>query len=105
MPVLSLAITSSVNSIVLWFAKELGLKLNEFIMDDPNTFYLVNGLQKRTRTVQNNPDVLKYKVRKNENGKSADELLQQALQKVRKTEERDEGWSQRALLKTMNLML
>lgn len=52
-------------------------------MDDANTFYLVNGQRVRTYTVQTNPDVLKYKVHESEKGKSADELLQQALQKVR----------------------
>nr|XP_046236086.1 L-amino-acid oxidase-like isoform X2 [Scatophagus argus] len=49
--------------IVHWFAKHLGVKLNKFIMDDPNTFYLVNGLRRKTWTVKNNPDVLKYKVK------------------------------------------
>ncbi|KAI3375921.1 hypothetical protein L3Q82_003769 [Scortum barcoo] len=75
--------TFSVNSIVHWFAKNLGVKLNEFIMDDPKTFYLVNGLLKRTYVVQTNPDVLKYEVQSSEKGKSADDLLQKALQKVK----------------------
>ncbi len=66
-------------------------------MDDPNTFYLVNGLRKRTYAVKANPDILDYKVRQTEKGKSADELLQRALQKVRYTEERNEGCSQRSL--------
>uniref|UniRef100_A0A8C4DRH6 Amine oxidase n=1 Tax=Dicentrarchus labrax TaxID=13489 RepID=A0A8C4DRH6_DICLA len=69
--------------IVGWFAKKLGVKLHEFRMEDLNTFYLVNGVRKRTYTVQSNPDVLKYKVRRSEKGKTADELLQRALQKVK----------------------
>ncbi|XP_035850175.1 L-amino-acid oxidase-like [Sander lucioperca] len=73
----------STHQITLWFAIEMNIKLNEFIMYDPNTFYLVNGLLKKTYIVQNDPDVLKYNVTPSEKGKSADELLQQALQKVK----------------------
>ncbi|XP_045921686.1 L-amino-acid oxidase-like [Micropterus dolomieu] len=83
----------SYHRIVRWFADELGVKLNEFIMDDPNTFYLVNGLRKRTYTVKTNPDVLKYQVRRNEKGKSADELLQQALKKVKDEVEAHGCWA------------
>ncbi|XP_053199193.1 L-amino-acid oxidase-like [Scomber japonicus] len=69
--------------IVHWFAKELGVKMNPFIMEDINTFYLVHGLRKRTYAVKANPDILKYQLRESERRKSADELLQQALQKVK----------------------
>ena len=72
----------SFNRIVHWFLKTLNVKLNEFIMYDPNTFYLVNGLLKNTSTVHNDPDVLKYNVWQSEKGMSANELLQKALQKV-----------------------
>uniref|UniRef100_A0A3B4XIH9 Amine oxidase n=1 Tax=Seriola lalandi dorsalis TaxID=1841481 RepID=A0A3B4XIH9_SERLL len=67
--------------ICLKFAK-LGVKLNEFIMEDLNTFYLVHGLRKRTYAVKANPDILKYNLNKSERGKLAEELLQRALQKV-----------------------
>ncbi|XP_078137939.1 L-amino-acid oxidase-like [Centroberyx gerrardi] len=73
----------SYHRIVRWFAKKLGIKLNEFVMDDINTFYLVNGLRRKTYAVQEDPDVLKYNLMEHERGKSADELLQQALQKVK----------------------
>ena len=59
--------------------------MNDFIMYDPHTFYLVNGQREKTETVTANPDVLKYNVWKSEKNKSADELLEEALQKVRKT--------------------
>ncbi|XP_041841767.1 L-amino-acid oxidase-like [Melanotaenia boesemani] len=72
----------SYHYIVRWFIKELGLKLNRFIMDDMNTFYLVHGLRKKTYAVKANPDILNYKLPEREKGKSADELLQQALQRV-----------------------
>ncbi|KAM7009333.1 L-amino-acid oxidase-like [Tautogolabrus adspersus] len=72
----------SYHLIIRWFAKELGVKLNPFVMDDMNTFYLVHGLRKKTYAVKANPDILKYKLPKSERGKSADQLLQRALDKV-----------------------
>ncbi|TKS93375.1 L-amino-acid oxidase [Collichthys lucidus] len=71
------------HSIVRWFAKELGVELNPFIMDDDNTFYLVRGLRKKTYAVKANPDILKYELPKSERGRSPDQLLQRALQKVK----------------------
>ncbi|KAG8005909.1 L-amino-acid oxidase, partial [Nibea albiflora] len=71
------------HKIVRGFAEKLGVKLNKFSMDDINTFYLVNGVLKRTYEVEQDPDILKYDVRESEKGKSADKLLQQALQKVK----------------------
>nr|XP_033466345.1 L-amino-acid oxidase-like [Epinephelus lanceolatus] len=73
----------SYHHIVRWFAQELGVKLNPFIMEDLNTYYLVHGLLKRTYAVKANPDILKYKLRNSERGKSPDKLLQRALQKVK----------------------
>lgn len=71
------------NRILLQVIHTLGVKLNKFIMVDNQTFYLVNGIRERTETVHKNPDILGYKVWKNETGKSADQLLNQALMKVR----------------------
>ena len=62
-------------------------------MDDNNTFYYVNWILAKTKTVKENPDILKYKVWPSEKGKSASQLLHQALQKVRKREERTVGWN------------
>ncbi|XP_070785762.1 L-amino-acid oxidase-like [Enoplosus armatus] len=73
----------SYHRIVRWFAEELGVKLNTFVMDDINTFYMVHGIRKRTYAVKANPDILKYKLPKWERGKSPDQLLQEALQKVK----------------------
>ncbi|XP_059211161.1 L-amino-acid oxidase-like [Centropristis striata] len=69
--------------IVRWFAQELGVKLNKFVMEDINTFYFVHGLRKRTYAVKANPDILKYKLPRSERKKSADDLFQRALQKVK----------------------
>ncbi|KAK5848103.1 hypothetical protein PBY51_005750 [Eleginops maclovinus] len=80
----------SSHRIVRWFADELGVKLNPFVMEDNNTFFLVNGLRRRTYAVKANPNILKYKVWRRERGMSADKLLQRALQKV-KDEVEDHG--------------
>uniref|UniRef100_A0A3Q3AWG6 Amine oxidase n=1 Tax=Kryptolebias marmoratus TaxID=37003 RepID=A0A3Q3AWG6_KRYMA len=73
----------SYHHIARWFINEFGIKMNPFIMDDTNTFYLIHGLRKRTYAVKANPDILKYKLPKREKGKSATELLNQALQRVK----------------------
>ncbi|XP_034078191.1 L-amino-acid oxidase-like [Gymnodraco acuticeps] len=73
----------SFHHILLWFAKELGVKLNPFIMEDLNTFYLVNGLLKKTYAVKADPNILEYNVWKSERGKSANQLMQGAMQKVK----------------------
>lgn len=79
--------------------------MNKVIMDDPNTFYLVNGLRRKTHEVKNNPDVLNYKVTDSEKGKSADELLQEALQKVHKPEDVRAGGKQTFLGKRIQSVL
>ncbi|XP_078020503.1 L-amino-acid oxidase-like [Epinephelus lanceolatus] len=68
--------------ILHWLIKKLGLKLNTFRMVDENTFYYVNGILKKTSTVQNHPEDLNYDVWPSEKRKSAHELLQFALKKV-----------------------
>ena len=57
-------------------------------MDDNHTFYLVNRVLTTTKSVKEDPDILQYNVTRQEKGMSADKLLQQAIQKVRKTEEK-----------------
>uniref|UniRef100_H3CAZ1 Amine oxidase n=1 Tax=Tetraodon nigroviridis TaxID=99883 RepID=H3CAZ1_TETNG len=73
----------SSHQIVHAFVKMLGLKLNRFQMVDPNTFYLVNGVRRRWSAVQHDPDVLQYQVWRNESGRSAGELKNQALQAIK----------------------
>lgn len=51
-------------------------------MDDDNTFVLVNGQKVKTQDVKSNPDLLRYDVRTSERGKTAEELLQHAMEKV-----------------------
>ncbi|XP_061566802.1 L-amino-acid oxidase-like [Cololabis saira] len=72
----------SFHKILHWYIHKLGLKLNKFIMNDNQTFYLVNGQKLKTLKGKQHPDLLQYNLRGNERHRSADELLQQALQKV-----------------------
>uniref|UniRef100_A0A3P9LJE1 Amine oxidase n=1 Tax=Oryzias latipes TaxID=8090 RepID=A0A3P9LJE1_ORYLA len=69
--------------IIRQFIQDLGVKLQHFIMDDINTFYLIRGNRNRTYAVKSNPDILQYNVSRSERGKSASELLNMALQKVK----------------------
>ncbi|NXW86968.1 OXLA oxidase, partial [Alopecoenas beccarii] len=63
------------------FIGQFKLKLKKFKMDD-NTWYAVNGVRKRTKNVNENPDVLKYPVNPSEKHKSANELYREALNKA-----------------------
>ncbi|GAA6078545.1 L-amino-acid oxidase, partial [Tachysurus ichikawai] len=65
------------------FTAKLGLKLNKFIEEDINTYYYINGLRHKTYKVKQNPDVLNYSVSDQEKGKSASELFNQSLYKIR----------------------
>ncbi|KAM3598696.1 uncharacterized protein V6R79_021483 [Siganus canaliculatus] len=85
------------HKIVRRFVEKLGVPLNEFIMDHPKTFYFVNDMRARTQAVKENPDILNYKVNITEQGKSADELVQEALQAVYK--EVEDNGCEAALIK------
>ncbi|CAB1323506.1 unnamed protein product [Coregonus sp. 'balchen'] len=69
------------HTILLKIANNMGLRLNPFIEDDKNTYYLVNGLLHKTYEVKGDPDVLNYTLNEEERGKSADQLFDLALQK------------------------
>ncbi|XP_072232760.1 L-amino-acid oxidase-like [Leuresthes tenuis] len=73
----------SYHHIIRFFIDKLGLKLQRFTMDDDNTFYLVHGMPKKTYAVKANPDILQYKLPERERHKSAHELLEQALKRVK----------------------
>ncbi|XP_030324590.1 L-amino-acid oxidase [Calypte anna] len=67
------------------YIRQFGLKLNPFLQNDPNTWYLVRGTRARTKDVDRNPDVLNYPVRPSEKGKSATQLYRETLGKAFKT--------------------
>ncbi|NXX80622.1 OXLA oxidase, partial [Urocolius indicus] len=64
------------------FIKQFGLKLNPFIQEDANTWYLLNGTRTRAEEVTRNPDVLNYPVKPSEKGKSANQLYRETLNKA-----------------------
>ncbi|XP_041733738.1 L-amino-acid oxidase [Coregonus clupeaformis] len=73
----------SFHKILLSFTSKMGLGLNQFIQDDINTYYHVNGLLQKTYRVKENPDVLNYPLTDKERGKSAGQLFDLALWKIR----------------------
>ncbi|KAL4647534.1 L-amino-acid oxidase [Arapaima gigas] len=72
----------SFHKILLNFLKNLGVKTNPFIQYNCNTYYFVNGRLLRTYAVRDNPDLLGYPLEPSEQGKSAEELFNLALQPV-----------------------
>lgn len=73
----------SSHKIVREFIRQLNISLNHFNMTDNNTFYLVNGKKVKTSTVMKNPSILNYSLPIHEGNKSASDLLEEALQKVK----------------------
>ncbi|KAJ3585289.1 hypothetical protein NHX12_014010 [Muraenolepis orangiensis] len=60
--------------ILLNYIHQLRIPLSEFVMDDGNTFYFVNGKRVKTKEAKNDPSLLGYGTTL-----SADQLLDQAL--------------------------
>lgn len=75
------------NRILLSFAAKMDIRLNQFVQDDINTYYFVNGKLARTYKVKEQPDVLGYNLEGKEKGKSAAQLFDAALDQV--------GWRRR----------
>ncbi|KAF4104083.1 hypothetical protein G5714_015070 [Onychostoma macrolepis] len=73
----------SFHKILRSLADKMGLKLTPFVQDDENTYYFINGFRYKTYTVKQNPDILKYPVNDREKGKSARELFDMALGKLK----------------------
>ncbi|KAG8434166.1 hypothetical protein GDO86_012513, partial [Hymenochirus boettgeri] len=69
------------HEIVMTYVNKLHLELSEFVQYNLNTWCAVNNLLKRTYTIRDNPDLLDYKVKKSEKGKSPDDLFQGSLSK------------------------
>ncbi|CAL8377291.1 unnamed protein product [Boreogadus saida] len=73
----------SFHQIVLYYAHVFGVALSQFVMYDPNTFYLVNGQRVKTDAARRNPALLKYNITRKGKALSADQLLDQALKTVK----------------------
>ncbi|XP_045439790.1 L-amino-acid oxidase [Pipistrellus kuhlii] len=59
------------------YVKKLGLKLNNFIHYNANTWYLINGQRYRMREVKANPEILGYSRNPTEKGDHAENLSHQ----------------------------
>uniref|UniRef100_A0A8C2JIH0 Amine oxidase n=1 Tax=Cyprinus carpio TaxID=7962 RepID=A0A8C2JIH0_CYPCA len=73
----------SFHRILRTFATKLGLKFGPFMQYNDNTYYFINGFRYKTYTVKQNPDILNYPVYNWEKGKSARELFDMALGKLK----------------------
>ncbi|XP_046891378.1 L-amino-acid oxidase isoform X2 [Hypomesus transpacificus] len=73
----------SFHKILLSFAAKMDIRLNQFVQDDINTYYFVNGKLARTYKVKEQPDVLGYNLEGKEKGKSAAQLFDAALDQLR----------------------
>ncbi|XP_006003236.2 L-amino-acid oxidase-like [Latimeria chalumnae] len=69
--------------ILMHYIRKFKLPLDDFITDDNNTWYLINGILKKTCEVKENPDILKYPVKDNERGKSASQLFNDCISKFK----------------------
>ena len=56
--------------------------MNPFIVRSNHTWYYVNGVKHRTDDVINNPDLLGFNTNDKEKGKTADDLLNEAIKQV-----------------------
>lgn len=66
--------------------KKFGLMLKEFCPCNNQTWVLVNGVRQRSGAVQADPGLLGYSVRADEVGKTAEQLFDASLRKVRQNE-------------------
>ncbi|KAM4872859.1 L-amino-acid oxidase-like [Thomomys bottae] len=66
-----------------FFIQKFGLKLNKFIQDDNNTWYLFNGHRYRAWEVKDNPGLLGYSMKATEKGRSAMNLFHQSIIKLK----------------------
>ncbi|XP_005382419.2 PREDICTED: L-amino-acid oxidase-like [Chinchilla lanigera] len=64
------------------FIRKSRLTLRDFCPSNNQTWVLVNRVRQRLGAVQANPDLLGYKVRPSEAGKTAEQLFEESLRKV-----------------------
>uniref|UniRef100_A0A8C6W8J0 Amine oxidase n=1 Tax=Nannospalax galili TaxID=1026970 RepID=A0A8C6W8J0_NANGA len=64
------------------FIRKFGLMLKEFCPCNNQTWVMVNGVRQRSGAVQADPSLLGYQVRKDEMGKTAEQLFDESLRKI-----------------------
>uniref|UniRef100_A0A098LWS4 Amine oxidase n=1 Tax=Python regius TaxID=51751 RepID=A0A098LWS4_PYTRG len=68
--------------IIREYVRKFGLTLNQFLIEQDNTWYFMKNIRKRVWEVKKNPGLLKYPVKPSEEGKTAAQLYKEALGKV-----------------------
>lgn len=70
------------HSLTLEYIKKFGLPLNLFINKTPTDILYVNGVKTRLNIYEKYPGILNFPLRPNERGKTAEELLNLAIQPI-----------------------
>ncbi len=68
--------------LVLEYIQKFGLPIQPFINETPEDIIYVNGIKTRLKSYQRQPDILKYPAAPHERGKTAQELLNMAIQPI-----------------------
>ncbi|WP_380023762.1 flavin monoamine oxidase family protein [Effusibacillus consociatus] len=68
--------------LVLEYIQKFGLPIQQFINETPEDTIYVNGIKTRLKSYLRQPDILKYPVAPQEKGKTAQELLNMAVQPI-----------------------
>nr|XP_003217939.2 PREDICTED: L-amino-acid oxidase isoform X2 [Anolis carolinensis] len=94
--------------IVREYVSKFNLRLNHHAQMDENAWYFIRNSRHRVGDVHKNPGIFGYEVNPNEQGKSVDELFQEALDEVTKNctllkEEYDSFSTKEYLIKKGNL--
>lgn len=71
-----------VQTLTLGYINKFRLPMNEFINRTPMDIIYTNGIRTRLHTFEQNPSVLHYPVRLEEKGKTAEDLMNLALQPI-----------------------
>ena len=79
------------HKLVNTYLKKFDIPLFEFKQYDEQTFYYVNDILEKTYIVDNDPDSLKFDTKRDEKGKTADQLFTRAVCPVLK-EYKEKGW-------------
>lgn len=69
----------AVHVLIFEYIKKFGLQVNEFFNSTPNDILYINGIHTRQRHYEQHPDIFRFPMTPQERGKTAKELLQQAI--------------------------
>ena len=68
--------------LVIEYIQKFGLTIQPFINETPEDIFYVNGIKTSLKSYQRQPDILRYPVAPQERGKTAQELLNMAIQPI-----------------------